>query len=569
MNWLDYSIIAVYLIAFLAMGYLFKENKNSKDYFLGGKSMGWFPLSLSTMATQLSAISFISAPAFVGLKANGGMKWLTFEFGVPLAMIGIMFFIIPPLYKSGVVSIYEYLEKRFSSSTRKLISVVFQISRALGTGVMVFTMALIIQAVVGISFHWTLLIISVVTLIYSYQGGMKAVVWGDAIQMVILFLGLIICLIVGYSMLKDTGDFTGFSQERLQVIDFSNLGFFSGQEYGFWPMLLGGLFLYLSYYGTDQTQAQRLLSAKNEGTIKKLLMANGLLRFPVVLVYCIMGLIIGYLVSNIPEFYASIEETTRTHYPAEFAKNGIKPDLMIPVFITKYLPNGLIGVLMIGIMSAAMSSLSSTINSLSAVTIEDFFNNKKEKMSEKKYMFVSKGLVVFWGTVCILSAYLFGNSESTVIELINAISSLFYGPILAAFVIAIFFKKVNHIGMNVAIITSVAINLIFKYLPELTYFLNQGNFYNGNLSIHEALAEIGIHKVLDLFWIWYNLTGFVIAVVFAVVVSRLTSSIPAKQLTIQYQIDKKKFFGKETVVLLCFFILILLLSYFLPSIISA
>ncbi|MBD10331.1 MAG: sodium transporter, partial [Flavobacteriaceae bacterium] len=250
MNWLDYTIIIVYLIGFVAMGYFFKENKDSKDYFLGGKSLGWFPLSLSTMATQLSAISFISAPAFVGLKANGGLKWLTFEFGVPLAMIGIMFFIIPPLYKSGIVSIYEYLERRFSKSTRKLISVVFQISRALGTGVMVFTMALIIQAVVGISFHWTLIVISIVTLIYSYQGGMKAVVWGDAIQMIILFSGLIICLIVGYSLMEDTGTFTGFNTERLQVIDLSNLGIFQGEEYGFWPMLLGGLFLYLSYYGT-------------------------------------------------------------------------------------------------------------------------------------------------------------------------------------------------------------------------------------------------------------------------------------------------------------------------------
>ena len=267
-------------------------------------------------------------------------------------------------------------------------------------------MALIIQAVAGISFHWTLLIISVVTLVYSYQGGMKAVVWGDAIQMIILFFGLIICLVVGYSLMKDTGTFTGFDPGRLQVIDFSNLGLFSGEEYGFWPMLLGGLFLYLSYYGTDQTQAQRLLSAKNEGTIKKLLLANGLLRFPVVLVYCIMGLVIGYLVTNIPEFYESIRETTRIHYPAEYAKSGIKPDLMVPVFITNYLPNGLIGILMVGIMSAAMSSLSSTINSLSAVTIEDFFNSGEKKLSEKKYMFLSKGLVIFWGTVCILAAYL-------------------------------------------------------------------------------------------------------------------------------------------------------------------
>lgn len=568
MNWLDYAIIGFYLIGFMAMGYFFKENKNSEDYFLGGKSLGWFPLSLSTMATQLSAISFISAPAFVGLKANGGMKWLTFEFAVPLAMIGIMFFIIPPLYKSGIVSIYEYLERRFSTSTRKIISVVFQISRALGTGVMVFTMALIIQAVVGISFHWTLLIISIVTLVYSYQGGMKAVVWGDAIQMVILFSGLIICLIIGYNLMKETGTFTGFEQERLQVIDFSNLGLFSGEDYGFWPMLIGGLFLYLSYYGTDQTQAQRLLSAKNEGTIKKLLLANGLLRFPVVLVYCIMGLIIGYLVSNIPEFYESIKETTKIHYPSEYEASGIKPDLMIPVFITNYLPNGLIGILMVGIMSAAMSSLSSTINSLSAVTIEDFFNSGEKKLSTKRYMFLSKALVVFWGTVCILAAYLFGNSQSTVIELINAISSLFFGPILAAFVIAIFFKKVNHLGMNAAIITSVALNLIFKYLPELTYFLSQGQFYSGELSIHEALSNVSIENVPDLFWIWYNFTGFIIAVLVAVFVSKLTKKTLPKQLELNYSIKIKDLLQKESIILIAFFIFILVLSYLLPNILG-
>ncbi|MEF3077905.1 sodium:solute symporter family transporter [Winogradskyella poriferorum] len=568
MNWLDYTIIIVYLIGFVAMGYFFKENKDSKDYFLGGKSLGWFPLSLSTMATQLSAISFISAPAFVGLKANGGLKWLTFEFGVPLAMIGIMFFIIPPLYKSGIVSIYEYLERRFSKSTRKLISVVFQISRALGTGVMVFTMALIIQAVVGISFHWTLIIISIVTLIYSYQGGMKAVVWGDAIQMIILFSGLIICLIVGYSLMKDTGTFTGFNTERLQVIDLSNLGIFQGEEYGFWPMLLGGLFLYLSYYGTDQTQAQRLLSAKDEGTIRKLLMANGLLRFPVVLVYCIMGLIIGYLVSNIPEFYQSIQETTRVHYPAEYAASGIKPDLMMPVFITKYLPNGLIGILMVGILSAAMSSLSSTINSLSAVTIEDFFNSGKNKLSEKRYMVLSKGLVVFWGVVCILAAYLFGNSQSTVIELINAITSLFYGPILAAFVIAIFLKKVNHIGMNAAIITSVAVNLIFKYLPELVYFFTQGQFYSGQDSIHLVLADLGYNNVPDIFWIWYNLTGFIIAILVAILVSKLTHKVPAKQIEMDYKVSFKDLFKKESIILISFFVFILIISSFLPNILS-
>ena len=145
MNWFDYAIVILYSGGLIGMGYLFKDNKDSKDYFLGGKSFGWFPLSMSTMATQLSAISFVSAPAFVGLLKGGGMKWLTFELAVPLAMIFVMFVIIPPLWKAGVVSIYEFLEKRFDRSTRLILSFVFQISRALGTGVMVFLIAIILK----------------------------------------------------------------------------------------------------------------------------------------------------------------------------------------------------------------------------------------------------------------------------------------------------------------------------------------------------------------------------------------------------------------------------------------
>ncbi len=167
MNYLDYLIILGYSLGFLYLGYRFKDNASGEDYFLGGKSLGWFPLAMSTAATQLSAISFISAPAFVGLKENGGMQWLTFEFGVPIAMLLVMSIIIPPLYRSGMVSIYEFLEKRFDKSSRLLISLVFQISRALGTGVMVYTMAIILESVFQISFTSTILLVAVITMIYS------------------------------------------------------------------------------------------------------------------------------------------------------------------------------------------------------------------------------------------------------------------------------------------------------------------------------------------------------------------------------------------------------------------
>lgn len=540
MNWLDYAIIIVYSLAFIGLGYFFKDNKSSKDYFLGGQNMGWFPLTLSTMATQLSAISFISAPAFVGLAVGGGLKWLTFELSVPLAMIFVMLVIIPPLYRSGIVSIYEYVENRFATSTRMILSIVFQISRGLGTGVMVYTIAIILQAVLDVSFHWTILIISVITLIYSFQGGMKAVIWGDAIQMIILFGGLIICLFYGWDLVQAHGGLAnGFDPERLKAIDFSKMGI-SGDEFGFWPMVIGGFFLYTSYYGCDQTQAQRLLSAKNEKTIRTLLLANGVLRFPVVLVYCTMGLFIGALVTSAPDFLASIADMTQKHFPQEFANTGLKPDLMIPVFIVKYLPHGLIGILIIGILSAAMSSLSSTINSLSAVSMEDVFNRGKKRirLSNEKYMKYSKSFVLFWGVACIAAAYLFGGSESTVIEIINLIGSLFYGPILATFVLAILSKRVNYIGMNTGIIVALGINLLIK-----TTFDN-------------------------IFWIWYNFTGMVIAVVVAYLVSIIfESKVKQKEkANLKFDLKWSDLLKKEVLILGAFFVFIIILCVYLPEI---
>lgn len=202
MNVLDYAIVILYIGGFLYLGYRFKNQADKNDYYLGGRSFGWFPLAMSTAATQLSAVSFISAPAFVGLKEGGGMIWLTYEFAVPLAMIFLMVVLVPTFYKSGIVSVYEFLEKRFGPSTRVLLSIVFQISRAFGTGVMIYTVAIILESVMEIPMWQSIVLIGIVTMIYSYQGGMKAVVYGDMIQMIILFIGIIICFSFG---LKELG----------------------------------------------------------------------------------------------------------------------------------------------------------------------------------------------------------------------------------------------------------------------------------------------------------------------------------------------------------------------------
>ncbi|TYP99090.1 SSS family transporter [Tenacibaculum adriaticum] len=532
MNYIDYIIIAVYLISFLGIGYLFKENKDSKDYFLGGRSMRWFPLSLSTMATQLSAISFISAPAFVGLKEGGGLQWLTYEFGVPLAMAFLLITIIPTLYKSGIISVYEYLENRFDASSRLLISLVFQISRSVATGVMVYTMALILQATIGIDFWISVLIIGIITMIYSFQGGMKAVIWGDVIQMCILFFGIVICLIYGISELGGFENFiTNVDKDRLTTVDFSKWGFNNANkndEFGFWPMVIGGFFLYASYYGTDQTQSQRLLSAEGMPTIKKLLLANGVFRFPITLTYCLMGLVLGtLLVQDI-----SFQELMETVYQTNISSlEGKKADLMVPVFIIKYLPNGIIGILIVAIMSAAMSSLSSTVNSLSAVTLEDFVKRFMPNLSDINYVKYSRFLSIFWGLVCLFFAFFAGSIEGTVIEVINKISSIFYGPILAAFLLAVLTKKTHALGVNIGIVIGVVFNIyLWLYVPQV-------------------------------FWFWWNAIGCLLTIIVAYTVSLIVKQETKKGLGVTFYKAGKR----EVIILLCYFILIVVFSISIPS----
>lgn len=477
MNNFDFIVVALYLALMLGLGYWLKDQKNNDDYFLGGKSMGWFPLALSAMATQLSAISFISAPGFVGLREGGGLQWLTYEFGVPLAMLFVMMTLAPALYRSGIISIYDFLEKRIGTSTRFLVSIAFQITRSFATGIMVYAMGLILEAVMGVPFWQSVIIISVITIVYSLQGGMKAVVYSDAIQMFLIIAGLIICGLIaivnlgGFSAAVDAID-----PSRTQAIDLGSLGF-NGDEFGFWPMLLGGVVLYTSYYGTDQSQAQRTLSAKNIGEVRSLLLANGLMRFPLTLLYCLVGLFIGALVSNNPNVLALI--------PAD------KPDYMMPIFILNYLPHGLIGLLVVAILSAAMSSLSGAINSLAAVTADDLNRLGYSPKNEKSAIIRSRLLAFGWGAIILSFSAFGGEIAPTVIEAINKVGSALYGPVLATFLIALFRPGTKTIAANIGLLSGAIVNLcLWSFVPEL-------------------------------FWMWWNLIGLIISISLAFVIDAL------------------------------------------------
>ncbi|MEH6660917.1 MAG: sodium/solute symporter [Parasphingorhabdus sp.] len=482
MNSFDYLVVIAYLAAMLMFGMFLSKQNDEGDYFLGNKAIGWFPLGLSAMATQLSAISFISAPAFVGLREGGGLKWLTFEFALPLAMLLVMFVIMPPLYRSGVISIFDFLEQRIGRSTRFLISVAFQIVRAFGTGIMVYTTGIIIEAVLGVPFIQSILAISIITIIYSFLGGIRAVVYADAIQMVLIVFGLLVCLAYAITFIGGFDIFwASIDPERLRVVDWTYAGLVT-DEFALLPMLFGGFVLYVSYYACDQTQAQRSLSAKSLGDVRKLLTANALLRFPVTLLYCITGLAVGVIASGDSAFLALIPDD--------------RPDYLMPFFILEFLPHGIIGLLLVAIMSAAMSTLSSAVNSLSAVTIADMKGFGLQLGNARQEIRLARLLALFWGGLILYFSIYSGDISATVIEAINKVGSALYGPVLGVFLIAILWRRRTVLSSNIGFLAGVALNLYFwQFQPGL-------------------------------FWMWWNLIGLLVTLSVAILLSLASGKMP-------------------------------------------
>ncbi len=433
--------------------YVGPKHKNIADYYVGGRKLPWWAVGISTMATQTSAISFISIPAFVALKNGGGLTWLQYELGVPIAIIFVIAFLIPNFRKLKLISVYEYLEQRFNSNVRKLVCIVFLISRGIGTSVGVYAIAIILSVCMNLPLWITILIIGLVTVIYDTIGGMTAVVYSDVIQTVILIGGIGLCI---YYATHVSGGLTetlaAFPTERYKTIDLS-LGIHSSSKATFWAFLFGGIFLYMSYYGTDQSQVQRELSAKTADESRKSLLFNGLARFPLTLLYAWLGISLFSALRHMPAMQDGIEHA--------------KPDYLVPYFILT-LPVGIRGLLFASLLAAAMSSLDSALNSLSAVTMRDFM--EKKLSNTKRHIAYSKWITLFWGIFITGFAFIVGNIAETVIEGINKIGSAFYGPVLASFLVGILSKRTNAKGVFSGIIAGVCINIaIWILLPAINW----------------------------------------------------------------------------------------------------
>lgn len=489
MTLLDWIILAVYLAFIVGMSaWIGQRQRSQEDYYLGGRSMPAWQIALSIMATQVSAISLIGAPAFIALKSNGGLVWLQYEFAIPLAMMLIMLVLVPVYHAVRAVTIYEYLERRFGTATRTTLSVVFLVSRGLGSGVALLATGIVTAVCLNWPLPETILLIGAVSVLYTTFGGIVADIYSDILQLFILWTGAIVAsavLFIELNQLAPDGSWLSFlleDQKRLQVFDFSSSGIGDGQTFSFWPMLFGGLFLYLSYYGCDQSQAQRLLTTETSREAQQALFINGLLRFPLVLTYCTVGVLLLAFLHFHPDFAARLQNQP--------------PDFLVPFFLIQYMPKGLLGLLIAGIFAASMSSLDSAMNSLSAATYRDLLIKiwpSLEHLTDRQKVRLSRWLTIFWGVVATGFALQMVGGSETVLELVNKIGSAFYGPILAIFWLGILTRSANQKGAIIGLAAGVGVNL----------FLWQA--YGQSVS-----------------WMWWNLTGFAASIAAGTVASRLT-----------------------------------------------
>ena len=529
MNYIDWLVLLI-TISFIVIygGWKTRKSKNLKEFLKGNNRSNWYTIGLSVMATQASAITFLSTP---GQAFNDGMGFIQFYFGLPIAMIIICIFFIPIYKKFKIYTAYEYLEQRFDRKTRILTSLLFLIQRGLAAGITIYAPSIILSVMFGWNLKILVIIIGIMVVFYTVIGGTKALNVTQKQQMLIIFTGLIFTFIYLLNSISDNISITkaikiASLNNKINLIDFS---FNLESRYTFWSGITGGLFLALSYFGTDQSQVQRYITGKSVKESQLGLIMNGLLKIPLQFVILLLGVmvfifyqsqispihfnpvakqeiiksendnlfkdlkeknhliqkkIINVIKKN--DFESSItlqndykklleqEKNTRILIKEKLKKkypeieNNDK-DYVFINYVIDYLPTGLVGLLLAVIFSAAMSSTASELNALASTTLIDLYKTSKENKSEKHYLKMSKLFVIVWGTIAVIFA-LTGNLFENLIQLVNIIGSLFYGTILGIFLTGFFLKKINSQSVFYAAIVSEII-VITIYFIDLFGFL--------------------------------------------------------------------------------------------------
>lgn len=469
MRRLDLLIVVASLVGLILLaGWLARRQRDAADYYLGGHRLAAWVLGVSLAANQVSAISLVGAPAFVALRQGGGLTWLQYELAVPLAMAALVLWGVPLLRGARGANVYAAIEDRLGAGARRLLASFFLLGRGLGTGVILYASALVVAALTAWPLTASLWIVAVVAAIYTTLGGLVADVISDLLQFGLLWGGTLLATAVLAVRLAGEGSLLALVEDaRLVPLELAGHGLGDGATFALWPMLFGGFFLYLAYYGCDQTQAQRILAASSADAARKALFLAAVLRFPLVLTYCAFGVLLAAFLTAEPAFAARLA--------------GKPPDALVPEFVVAYLPVGLLGIAVAGFLAAALSSIDSALNSMSAVTLEELFPARSELAGRVRVLWARFGTLA-WGAWAALAGWWLSASGETVIETINRVGSVLYGPMLALFLLAWRSKRADGRSAVAGGLAGVAVNLLLAY------------------------AAPGVS------WLWWNVAGCLVAV---------------------------------------------------------
>jgi SSS family transporter len=546
----DWLVVAAYIAWIIIDGLRRSKATNQVDgYLLANRSLPWWAVGLSVMATQLSAVTIVGT---TGLGYLTGLRFVQFYFGLPLAMILLSVTVVPFFTRARVYTAYEYLERRFDAKTRSLASFVFMIGRAASLGVTLAAPSVVMSAILGWTLPVTVLVISVPMIMYTTLGGVQAVAWTDVKQMFIVVFGMsaaVVVLLYGILQHVSFADAMRLaaSTDRLRAIDFTvNLS----DRYTFWSGMIGGLFLMLGYFGCDQSQVQRYLTAKSVDEARQGLMISAYVKIPLQLLILGTGVLVFvfYLFQTPPMLFNRVYDSqiAASAYAADYASlqrqfdqaiaarrdaaRGGEPDAfrasdartrevraravalvkqatgdqtyndanyVFPTFITSQMPVGLVGLMIAAIFVAAMSASGGELNSLATATIIDFYRRHfVTGASDQHYVRVSKLATVFWGLfACVVAMKAAG--QGSLIEVVNRYGSFVYGSLLGVFMLAILTRRATARGAFVGLIAGVATVLTVAIVLPWIEFL------------------------------WHNLIGAVVVVAVGMAVSYMEAPTPA------------------------------------------
>jgi SSS family transporter len=536
----DWIVLVLTLLGIIAYGlYKGRTSRDLDGYFLANRMVPWYMVLLGIMGTQASAVTFLSAP---GQAYTDGMRFVQYYFGLPLAMVVLCITFVPAFHRLKIYTAYEFLEQRFDLKTRTLTSTLFLLQRGLSTGISISAPSIILSSLLGWDILWTNIIMGGLLIIYTVTGGAKAVAYTQQLQLIIIFAGM---FIAGYVVIHRLPEGVGISEAlhiggkagKLNIITtgIGAKGFDWNDRYNLFSGIIGGFFLALSYFGTDQSQVGRYLTARSVSESRLGLLMNGLVKVPMQFLILLLGVLVFtfYQYNKEPVFFnqSQIDLLATSKYKdslivlekaynaseavrvrsmagagtelqlqaAEKEKAGYKATVkrwlkdigaedndtnyIFLRFVVDYLPKGLVGLLIAVIFLAAWSSIAATLNSLASCTIVDFHKRYSRSTSEEKEFRLSRMYTLLWGIFCVAVAQLAYNLGNSLIEAVNVLGSLFYGVILGVFLVAFYRKRVGA--------TAVFISAIVVEAGVI--FLN-------------ILSRKGI---VPLSFLWFNLVGAV------------------------------------------------------------